>query len=265
MKFVVFATVFSTLLSKLNADSICGPQGRFMVAVKCGDGSNTLHCAPNNLKDRSQFCSNPNDKWTKAKCNNKGGVSSVDISNSGCFANSFNPSCEMPVPSFSIPNLGFESGDLTGWTTTGPTPASVVCDGSSPEGNCYAQLTTDGTYAGTDFNVLTRSDLVVPNFGGCNNYVHVLTFWYRFANGDWGGYFNDQLTVSAKDASNNVLFTQTLDSNGGSTSWLYASINLGSPPVGSSIQVTFSASTTNGGDGILPSYSYIDGLQIYKV
>jgi len=265
MKLFSIIAVFTTLVK---ADSICGPNGRFMVALKCGDGSNTLYCAPNNLKDRSQFCQNPNDKWSKAKCNNKGGLSSVDISNSGCFTESFNPNCEQPVKDITPVNAGFESGDLTGWTTTGPESAIVLCDASAPDGNCYAQLSTSGTGPGSDPNVLTNSNLVVSNYGGCNNYNHVLTFWYRFDAGDYLPY-NDKLVVNVKDPNNNVVFSQTLDvasvGDYGDSSWQFASVFLGAPPAGSAIYLSLSAETINVADYILTSYSYIDGVKLFKV
>ncbi len=269
MKSLTFISLLTTFLFKnINADSICGSGSRFMIALTCGDGSTTLYCAPNNLKDRSQFCQNPNDKWAKAKCNNKGGLVSVDIANSGCYLESLCLTCEINVPKLNPINAGFESGDLTGWTSSGPTPAVVLCDGSSPEGTCYAKLTTSGTYSSSEPNVLSNSNLLIPNYGGCNNYNHVLTFWYRFDANDYLPY-NDYLTVDVKDSSNNVVFTQTLDvaSLGDyvDSGWQFASVLLGSPPAGSAIHLTLSAKTEDVLDGNLPSDSYIDGLQLLKV
>lgn len=270
MKLISIVTLLSTLLININADSICGPGARFMVALKCGDGSTTLHCAPNNLKDRSNFCQNPNEKWAKAKCNNKGGLVLVDISNSGCFVESLCSNCDNPiaVPDLNPVNAGFESGDLTGWITTGPVGAAVLCDSTAPEGNCYAQLSTAGTGPGTDPNVLTNSHLVIPNYGGCNNFNHLLTFWYRFAAGDYLP-FNDHLIVSVKDPSNNVVFSQTVDvatvGNYGDSGWHQAYVYLGAPPAGSAIYLSLSAETINVNDYILTSYSFIDGVQLLKL
>ena len=271
MQIVTSLTILSALMANVMADPICGPSARFMAAIVCGDGSKQLHCAPNNLKDRSNFCQNPNDKWAKAKCNNKGGLSYVDVSQSGCFAQSLNLDCDTPIaiPSFNSTNLGFDLGDLSGWTTTGPDPAVVVCDDSSPDGShCFAKLTTSGTGPGSAQNELSRTDLLIPNYGSCNNYNYVLSFWYRFDAGDYTP-FNDYLSLAVKDQNNNVLFTQTLDVNTvgsyGSSGWRYANVGLGQPPAGSALLISLSAATQNGLDYAVASYSYLDAIQIYAL
>jgi len=267
MKFLLLAGAL--LINAIKADSICGPNARFMVAIVCGDGSKTLYNAPNSLKDRSQFCQNPNDKWSKAKCNNKGGFVSVDIEHSGCYLNSLGTDSGIPVPDYSLINPGFEFSDLTGWSTSGPTAATVVCgDGTAPEGNCYASITTVGTGPGSEVNSLTMADLIIPNYGGCNTYNYGLSFWYRFDAEDYLPY-NDYLLVELKDSTNSVVFTKYVDVSNvgdyGDSGWQYQNVFLGSPPVGSALHLSISASTSNVGDSILNSYSYIDGVNVFKI
>lgn len=183
-------------------DSVCGSNQRFMAAIKCGDNNTYLHCAPNNLKDRSNFCQAPNPRWladkwvhagpvrpllwslwgatlqllqpspmrysillpfmyvallteqsafcfhTHCRCAGRGGgVPQVVIAQSGCYT--MNPAfwqswlgiaintedfCGAPLP-VRLPaepaNLGFESGNLNGWTVD-QRASGAICVTCSP-------------------------------------------------------------------------------------------------------------------------------------
>ncbi len=262
------------LIKNTLSDSICGNNQRFLVALKCGAGNSTLHCAPNNLKDRTDFCMNPNKKWATAKCINKGGLTSIDIDNTGCYTLSksywgheLNCELENVIPEVSV-NTGFELTTLDGWEFSGPAPPVVHCDPSAPEGNCYAELTTDGTSPWTGSNIIKKSDLTVSNYGGCNNDNYKLTFWYKFTAGDYVP-FNDNLKIYIKNQNDDVIYLQSLDvatvGNFGSSTWLNANVFLGQVPMGTSLSISLSAETTNALDGSLQSYGYIDGFKIVKV
>lgn len=270
-----FLLTLSLFIQNSLADSICGNGQRFMVALKCGDNTTTLHCAPNNLKDRTQFCTNPNEKWAKAKCNNKGGLTSIDIDNTGCYTLSqsywggsdLNCDNVYTLPESSV-NAGFELGTLEGWEFSGPSAPIVHCDASAPEGNCYAELSTVGTGPWTSANVITKSNLTMSNYGGCNNDNYKLTFFYKFKAGDYVP-FNDYLKIDVSDELNVLLFTESLDvatvGNYGTSAWLSANVFLGQIPIGSTLNIKVSAESKNVLDSILHSYGYIDGFKIVKV
>lgn len=268
--FTVFLFIKNTL-----ADSICGNNQRFLVALKCGNQTSTLHCAPNNLKDRTDFCTNPNKKWAMAKCNNKGGLTSIDLDNTGCYTLSksywgnteLNCDTENKIPQLSI-NSGFELQTLDGWLYSGPSVPSVKCDSDAPEGSCYLELSTAGTSSWTSPNSIEKNDLTMVNYGGCNNDNYKLTFFYKFLAGDYIP-FNDNLNLYIADETNTLLFMQTLDvatvGNYGNSGWLTANVFLGQVPIGSSLTIKFTATTTNALDGALTSYGYVDGFKIEKV
>jgi len=263
------------LIKNILADSICGNNQRFMVALTCGDGNTTLHCAPNNLKDRTQFCTNPNEKWAKAKCNNKGGLTSIDIDNTGCYTlyqsywggSELNCDNTYVLPEVST-NYGFELGTLEEWEYTGPSAPVVQCDSTAPEGNCYVVLSTYGTSPWTGPNVISTDKLTMSNNGGCNNDDYKLTFFYKFTAGDYVP-FNDYLQINVFDEFNALIFTQTLDvatvGDFGSSDWLSAEVLLGKVPIGTSLSINLVATTSNTLDGALQSYGYLDGFQIVKV
>lgn len=262
------------LIKNTLSDSICGNDQRFLVALKCGDQNSTLYCAPNNLKDRTEFCMNPNKKWATAKCINKGGLTSIDIDNTGCYTLSksywgHELSCDSEnfIPETNI-NSGFELGTLDKWEYSGPSSPVVHCDSSAPEGSCYVELSTYGTSPWTESNIIKKSDLTVSNYGGCNNDNYKLVFWYKFTAGDYIP-FNDNLKIYIKNQDDNLIYSQVLDvatvGNFGSSSWLNANVFLGQVPIGSSLSIIFSAETTNELDGALTSYGYVDGFKIVKV
>lgn len=280
----ILAMLFNVGHSRKLLDSVCGQDQRFMVALKCADGNSYLHCAPNNLVDRTQFCTNPNVKWSEAKCKAKGGYMEVDVLNTGCYPMTtqfwkdfsgvavdpeyFCESFPVKTPDVAVPvNLGFESGSLEGWAYSGPNPStvSVVCDGTAPEGSCYASISTAATNPSTQSNKISRSDLVVSNPGGCNNLAQQLKFWHKFSTTDYLPY-NDYLKVVAKDGLGNLITEETVDvaevGNYGSSDWKQVVVELGSVPVGTKLVVEISAESKNVRDGVRQSTGYVDGFDL---
>lgn len=256
-------------------DSICGNGERFMAAVKCANGVTYLHCAPNNLKDRSTFCQAPNAAWMQAKCKLLGGSPQLMQQQSGCYKQdpmfwtswlgitvtsedfcSFFPVALPAAPA----NMGFELGDFTGWIVQGNT-GSVTIEGC-PD-NCYARLGTSGTGPSTQPNSVSRNDLIIANGGGCNgDRDHQLQFRMRFDNGDVGGSFNDYVTVIAQQQDGTTVGLKTYDSNGGSKDWTTETIPLGQVPAGSFLRLTITGAVSNGGDSIAQSTGYVDDFQL---
>jgi hypothetical protein len=275
--------ILSSLIFLVAGDSICGPNSRFLVSVKCGNNNTYLHCAPNNLSNRTEFCNNPNQKWLQAKCGGtRGGNSVFDVNNTGCYPNvnatdfwssyasitvnetDFCNTFPVVLPSSSLVNLGFETGTLQGWKTEGASSAYVECGIGAPEGQCYGVLSTVGTSEWTLPNTLSRSDLFVTNAGGCNNKNRTLTFFYKFLTTDYLPY-NDFLTVNVQSNNGNV-FQDTLDvaqvGNFGSSTWKQAVVNLGALQAGTRLDISISASVKNRIDGALSSFGYIDGVSL---
>lgn len=258
-------------LTSVSADSICGNDQRFMTALTCNDNKTFLHCAPNNLKNREDFCMNPNLKWSEAKCKHHGGYNSLDVVNTGCYSTStlfsmYNVTdmCggELEVHQSTLDNLDFELGNLDGWSVSGPVSPVVVCDDNTPNGHCYARLSATGTSPGSLPNKLERDDLVVTNGGGCNGGNKKLTFWYKFVAGDYVP-FNDKLTVNVNDGT---LFTYVLDvatvGDYGNSGWQQVVVELGAVPIGTVLSVSISAEITNVLDSALSSYGYLDGVKL---
>lgn len=263
------------------ADSVCGPSKRFMVALKCNDNTTQLVCGPNNLKDRTQFCTSPNIQFAEAKCKQRGGYKGLDLKNSGCYSEqsefwldqynlvtSGTGFCEifpLQLQDKIVSNLGFESGDLSGWTYSGPNGARVVCDEDAPEGKCYAELSTEQTGPLTSANKLQRSDLVLSNIGGCNGNPQSLAFFYKFAAGDYIP-FNDYLSVQIKHGSGNVLSRYVLDvatvGDYGNSGWKYVIVPLGSIHTGHKLAIDIEAESKNDQDGSQNSYGYVDGFVV---
>jgi hypothetical protein len=263
--------IIGLFLAYASADSICGNDQRFMTALTCNDNTTFLHCAPNNLRNRAQFCNNPNLKWSEAKCKNYGGYNSLDVVNTGCYSSStllsmynVTNTCDTPIKVYNKPldNLDFELGNLNGWTVSGPSLPVVVCDGNTPNGNCYAQLSTENTGRGRQPNKIERNDLVITNGGGCNGGDKKLTFWYKFQAGDYLP-FNDKLTVNV---NNGTLFTYVLDvatvGDFGNSGWKQVVVELGAVPMGTLLSVSISAEITNGLDTNVNSYGYIDDVKL---
>lgn len=261
-------------LTLTSADSICGPNARFMVALTCNDDNTQLYCAPNNLKNREEFCQNPNLKWSEAKCKQMGGYKETDLDNTGCYTLSSEYwGGDINCTGINIPekvdyNLGFEKSSFDDWTVSGTTTSSsIICDSTAPEGMCYAQTSTEGTGPSTGPNKIENNNIVIYNYGGCNGGDYILSFWYKFVAGDYTP-FNDYIKVTSKDNNNNILVSKVLDVNTvgdyGSSPWILVNTNIGSVPTGEKLSLTIYAETKNSLDSILTSYGYIDGISIIK-
>lgn len=263
-------------LTSVNADSVCGSGQRFMTALVCKNGKTFLHCAPNNLKDRSEFCANPNLKWSEAKCRRHGGYDRLDVDNTGCYTSSFLAMTygvsydfcgeNIEIIKHEPVNLGFESGDLNGWSVSGATPPRVVCDNFSPEGRCHAELTTRGTTPRTQPNKLERSDLLVTNPGGCNGVDQEVRFWYNFIAGDFLP-FNDRLTININGDdgfSSKTVVDVAQVGDFGSSGWTRVTVQIGQVPAGTRLAVSISAEITNAVDGAFSSLAYLDDVSIGK-
>ena len=165
-------------------------------------------------------------------------------------------------------NLGFESGDLTGWTVSDPSETQVVCgDGEAAEGLCYAEVRTGGSGPAGPPNTVERTDLVV----GCGHDSR-LSFFYRFITGETldFGLFNDFLNVKVTDqGTGDIVFTDTIAALGllldgsGDSGWLLEVIDMGELPAGMEVKVEISLGVQNVGDDAFDSFGLIDGVSIY--
>ena len=174
---------------------------------------------------------------------------------------------ELPAGCFDEPeNLGFESGDLSGWdfSVLGPDPQVICGDGEAQEENCYAKISTQGTSPDTGLNTIGRQDLYV----GCEHDTR-LSFYYRFDTFENNNFaeFNDFMRIEViNQETGNVEFTDTLDvdivGGNGSSGWLHyeEDFELENTEV---VTINFSVGITNVGDDIIQSFGFIDGIEIH--
>ena len=162
-------------------------------------------------------------------------------------------------------NLGFESGDLSGWSVSTPSSTSVVCnDGEAKQGDCYMKIETTGTAPTTGLNEIKRNDLFI----GCGD-DSIVTFWYRFQTLEYYINYNDYLIVKVTDQEAVVLFEDTVDviqvvgdSPGGDSGWLFESVQMGNIPIGTVVSVSIYLGVQNGVDGLVASFGFLDGVEI---
>jgi hypothetical protein len=165
-----------------------------------------------------------------------------------------------------LTNGGFETGDLSGWTTTGAPnglatgTATVETSFTCPNGNCFG--TTVSPVEGSKFALLTAGDGEVYTTlsqtfaaGAGETIIGQARFLSQAATNTTA--FNDQAQVVIKDASNTEVTVFSAQSATNSTPW-------------TQWQHTFSAAGTytvearvkNGGDHISPSRLALDAVSL---
>lgn len=234
---------------------------------------------------------NPNLSWSAAKCNGKGGYNSLNVDFTGCYTMTssfwsdfaglamsqanFCDNFGIAITQLTVGdgNLGFEEGDLTGWSvppsnTQGA--VSVACSnqyGPAAEGSCYA-VVSGQSKRHPAVNALYR-DVSITNPGGCKNSMQQLSFQYKFKASD-DLPFNDYVKVIVKDkATNQVILSAVTDiaavGNYGSSTWISKSVNIGSLSAGQKVVVELRMESTNAGDSSVASFGLLDDVKVLIV
>ena len=140
-----------------------------------------------------------------------------------------------------IPNGGFESGDLTGWTNSGQFPVSV--ESSDVHSGSHAAFLGEPLYAGWWENygdyAMSR-DVTVPSSG-----TSTLSYWVQEATTDSIYYDWENLTVQDLTAAGPAV--TVVHELGWTNAWEHRTVDL-TPYAGHTVHLTFSLHEDGFGD-----------------